>query len=460
VSNPQEEAVPSSGTTETITALLLAAVEAWIDLARRHGIGPDLPADQRVVLVYRKTTPGHWAGKEESHFSPSFRRLMEQTADSKDAQTTDATARLHAEAAAFSRASGRFVAWLGDHLSSRAGAALLGEYFRRAGGLVRDGETAKSVCHAFARELTDTSCELVTLLLVHGFDAEIEFDLSPHVRFRRLTDIDIRTHGQPVEAHLTDAIHDTDWVCEMHRTVVKAKPDELNHGEAAAGAVLSALCLAERGRAGFRVLSEYLASPYLRVGSTVGGRRRYTSPIGEAMYLKLDAIEQLRSRYRQVQVVHHDQGLRRLRLPLRRLLLSSTREEVEDQLVDFVIGLESLLAHDTPNLESTFRFRLRGAALLPAGRFGDESARHEFMGELYGLRSSVVHGNPDHEEIGKAVPQALDALRAILCWHLDVVERGMHIDEVLRQLDLALVVGGEGWATRCSTGPASPTPLT
>jgi hypothetical protein len=116
---------------------------------------------------------------------------------------------------------------------------------------------------------------------------------------------------------------------------------------------------------------------------------------------------------------------------------------MEDILVDHIIGLESLLGRDTERLETTFRFSLRGAAMLPDS-FGDASGRIKLMKDLYDRRSRVVHGGDP--QLSEFLPKAHSVLRTIFKFYLDNVDTLGDTKEIIRKLDEAMVSGGQSWA--------------
>ncbi len=68
------------------------------------------------------------------------------------------------------------------------------------------------------------------------------------------------------------------------------------------------------------------------------------------------------------------------------------------------------------------------------------------MGDMYGLRSAVVHGNAYESIVANMVPQSADALQEILLWYLDHIEEFKTKDEARKSLDVAIVDGGSTWA--------------
>jgi hypothetical protein len=87
----------------------------------------------------------------------------------------------------------------------------------------------------------------------------------------------------------------------------------------------------------------------------------------------------------------------RVRLALRRWSSAADRESDEDRLIDYWIGLESLLLGSDAKAEVTFRAALRLAALL--ARTPDESIAIYKDAQLsYDWRSSLVHAGESREK--------------------------------------------------------------
>ena len=168
----------------------------------------------------------------------------------------------------------------------------------------------------------------------------------------------------------------------------------------------------------------------------------------DAAHINMDEVEiaSLQSVFALIERIHSDENLRYLRLPFRRLRLASTRKDREDRLVDYVVALERVLASDSSN-ETTFRFKLRGAALLPTS-FGDVNERIKLMNDMYGLRSRVVRGRADEAELTKMVPLLANVLKAVFLWCLDNPERFQEPQSMLAGLDAAMVAGGSRWADK------------
>ncbi|SRR6266851_4335970 len=104
-------------------------------------------------------------------------------------------------------------------------------------------------------------------------------------------------------------------------------------------------------------------------------------------------------------------------LPLNRYASTATRKEAHDRLIDSVIALESLLGSDS-QVEAGFRLSTRGGWLLGSS---PESRREvaKQLRDLYGVRSKVVHGDPDalrklDPHLAHHATEAVDLVRLIL----------------------------------------------
>lgn len=80
----------------------------------------------------------------------------------------------------------------------------------------------------------------------------------------------------------------------------------------------------------------------------------------------------------------------RFKVALRRLSLGIERENLEDKLIDYMIGLEALYLPDG-NAELSFRLSVRAAFLLSSKI--KRKNTYNFLKKMYNVRSSIVHGN-------------------------------------------------------------------
>ena len=129
-----------------------------------------------------------------------------------------------------------------------------------------------------------------------------------------------------------------------------------------------------------------------------------------------------------------------LQLPVRRLLSGGDRPNLEDSLVDYAVGLESLLADSAQRSELRYRFGVRGAVLLSDDP-KERPDNFKKMKQLYDLRSDIVHSNKyDATILAASVDFAEMALRK--CWHWsfenwrDRANNSPAVEEIDRQLFL------------------------
>lgn len=106
-----------------------------------------------------------------------------------------------------------------------------------------------------------------------------------------------------------------------------------------------------------------------------------------------------------------------LRIPLTRLLDGANRDRRQDAVLDYSIGLESLLTKGVKD-ELSYRFALRGATIINWHGGGKQDA-YESLRKFYELRSRIVHGSHvDDVQLSAARHIGESALRQILWWFL------------------------------------------
>jgi hypothetical protein len=434
---------------DTIAELLSDAVSAIIVLVESHGIGSDLPINRYQVMWMEPVDPNSSQSRIEELTEPSFHLLQfEQPMLHAQLYANPAVKKILSDAAGFVKQNGI----LGPmHFGSPESLAeqLLATYFNRVGSFAIDDQIAREVCTQYVEDLRTNTGVIASVFLVENFSASTPFNLSKEVRFRQIERDDIDRYGRiPFHPFIgrdqpwLDLKH---WVCDVEQVSPKDTMVIFNgHGELAEQ-IAGALNLSTEGTAKFTLLANYWKSPFISSGTVAGGNPFPTSGVGNPVKLDPDGVKAFQSIYAGVQRIGTDSRLAHLKLPFRRLRLAASRASNEDRLVDHVIGLESLLASDSPYLETTFRFRLRGAALLPQS-FGSPRERIDLMSKLYELRSSVVHGKAAPKEVDEFLPMSERILRSILLWSLNRAGAINTIRDVVRRLDEALVTGGSTWA--------------
>ena len=321
-------------------------------------------------------------------------------------------------------------------------------FVKEVGSLFIDTEVATRISSQFIDDVLSSTVSVVSAYLIEHFTASEAFLLNEHDRFRPISMKDFEQFGaiEPGGWPGFDRpwLNSSNWICETGDAGPKDTSEARNRHRDHIEEILGALGLTSSGRVSCRLLSSRLSSPFFGGGTISNGNISYTSGSGSAVALDDAGVERFKGNYALVRRIFVEPQLEYLRLPFRRLRAAASRSENEDRLVDYVIGLERLLVRDSESLEVTFRFRLRGASLLPS-TFGDADERKRFMGKLYKLRSDIVHGNVETARVNEMVPQAEDALRAIFLWFGKISETAQ-IQNVIKNLDNALVEGGSVWA--------------
>ena len=103
----------------------------------------------------------------------------------------------------------------------------------------------------------------------------------------------------------------------------------------------------------------------------------------------------------------------------RRLSLGIERKELEDRLIDYMIGLEALYLPDG-NQELSFRLSLRVAFLL-CSDLTKRKEMYKFIKGMYDTRSNIVHGTKHKHELNVDKVSKLEELlrRSLKLWICD-----------------------------------------
>ena len=416
---------------------LESTVELAIKLANEKGLDRSIPVEASVVHWLEPVDDNREEGKTELREEPSSNELVHVLGS--ELLQSNQFKQLEAAAIAIMKAEGH----QHDLASSSPGIRLLTVYFSQVGVLELNAEAIKEVARKFETAWRSTSIEDVSQYLMKGFSAAAPVATGEGLILRPINKDDISRYGRIRPGSLLIStppwISSKDWVCEITSTATWESP------QATKTDIIDALCIALRlakpGRVRMQLLGQYRLNPFLRQG-VISGQPFVTSRLGGPMALTEAEVKTLGKYFVEVRQILQGGPLRPLSLPLRRLRLSANRTEPEDELVDYVIGLERILAPDTPALESTHRFRLRGAALLPAS-FGTVAEREKFMNSLYKLLSDIVHGGTTKSVPLEILPRAEEALIAIIRWCIDHEESGTSL---VQSLDHQMIIGGSEWA--------------
>jgi hypothetical protein len=376
----------------TVTNALEVAVASVVAIAKRHGLHqvPDVsyqiewmePEDEtRAVGKHRELS-------QQSYSLWYFEHRAEIDGD-------PGVQRLNTIAKEAFETKGKKLQFIGTN--ERLGLVLLNAYFEEVRRFELSKEAAARISQMFISDIVAETAIASATFRVRSFSTNDPFELEGGISFRPIAERDIRIYGRTDDVFrftkglMIPQLDSRDWICTIERSVRKDDLTEFNYMDQIIEDVATAFALTTPGRTSFLLLDKSIRSPFLHFGRTVGGAEVLTTRAGYATSLTSEDIARLRKIFALVQRAKNDNTLRYLQLPLRRLRVSTTRQNEEDHFVDCIIGLERLLAHDTDKLEATFRFRLRGAALL-SDAYGNARDRYRLMSQLYGTRSRVVHG--------------------------------------------------------------------
>lgn len=402
--------------------------------------------------------PQHAGGRFEDRTEASFILLRSQNPDLFEQIWTTSAVR------EFLSISSRFASEKGQQppVFPRDGSTLAGQllsiYFNTVGSFTLDDETLVGSCVQYCGDLEASATVVSTLVRIGNFEAESEFDLIDGVIFRQLGKQDIDRFGRIEGSGVPELsqslrnipwLNTSDWICEIERISPKNTMEVINGTHDFVQGIVTALGLSVSGRAVFSPLATNWKSPYIGLGMSHGGNPLYSSGTGGRVALTNADKVDFQKVYDATCNVSDQPEFQHLSLPLRRFRLGSTRSNNEDRLVDFVVGLENLLACDSPNLETTFRFRLRGGALLPDS-YGTARNRINRMGEIYDLRSRVVHGTASLAQVDLLVLRAEEVFKLILRWYIDHAKSIGDNKMIVKEIDEAIVGSGIMWAYESS----------
>lgn len=321
---------------------------------------------------------------------------------------------------------------------------LVGEVFEQEGRFNYNSERCEEVSRLLARDLTASTFEAKHLFLVKDFHAPSAFDLSEEIAIRPVTRDDAeqcarRTRAFPsISDYNRYPVLGEDWVIDATVSGPRSTNQAIEWPhEGGKDAVRVALTLACSGHSSLYHLMSYSAHPFASVGTSWG-----TLPegLGAARHGAMNfSAEHVASAQRLFgQLTGASQALRSgLTFAMRRMLSGADRRNDEDRVVDYVIALERLLAPDSSSLEVTYRFRMRGAVILPDS-YGDAERRLALMTDLYEARSRVVHGD-GQQDAGATADQAGEVLRSVLLWYLEPSHLFQEPRSLMRTIDQQMV---------------------
>lgn len=313
-------------------------------------------------------------------------------------------------------------------------------YFSAARSVSLDEDLLQQTAEEYVRDVQAEEFVYVTVLQVSGFSADAAFELSDEIKFRPVTQDDIRHYGyEPLPVRDRPRLNTRDWMCVIRQTY-KADDYTAHHRSRDIWEpLIGALGLVCEGSTSFSLLSEGPASPYLSSTHFGSTHQIRSSPHGNAIHLDSDGIDHYQEMFRLVKPVC-DGNTKHLAPAFRRFRAAAGREIMDDKLTDLVIALESLLVPDGRKGEIRYKFGMRGGALLPE-RHGGPRERRKLMQKLYDARSQVVHESKGtaQSEVTWLINRATDGFRTIF---KTLAQSPVGVEKSIFALDDAMVDGG------------------
>jgi len=301
-------------------------------------------------------------------------------------------------------------------------APLFKTYLERIEAFVYNRRRAQQLIQMMLHQLSATEVEVLGLIILEGFEAERPFYLESRLHMRPIEERDLLMLGRQdffssFEPYDMSRWPHTDWwVCETKLLNPRGTSIGWERIHDITDRLTSALRMFKPGGVAIGFGTHQLSSPFGRMGRTRGGKLDQIT-IGQRRYvLSGSEITKFVRFWRKLRPLWEDPQ-HYLHVPLRRMRAAGTRAQKEDAIVDYVIGLEALLGTREEQTELSYRFRVRGSVLL-ADKKSERKNYLKALGDLYGLRSAIVHGSHiSTHELEEYLPLAESALRLIWNWY-------------------------------------------
>jgi len=401
------------------TNLLQAAVR----LARDHFRSTFVPTCDVEVMVMEPSEPDRWSSKRFVHQEIDTWRLH----DFESNKLHKSIEWMNASNALQTYVDANNIRPIGFQVQDVEGlylVPLFRLYLRTAGGFVYRKRAAEKVVRGLLDHLDSPAPEVRGLIVLEDLSSGRPFRLEPSMGIRPILQDELVTLGRTGNAmgwglRLGQDIPRTDWwVCEVRLPNPRGTADGFNRMHDVRTLLALALRAFKPGRLSIGLATAQVVGVFGRMGQIRGARPEQISR-GEGEYSLSDreipAFRRFWRKFRNIMEQEHHY----LQVPIRRLRAAGTRTEREDALVDYVVGLEALLGTEEERTEVGYKFRVRGSVLL-AKRRSERRDHLRFFGELYRLRSRIVHGQTvSGEELEQALPKAESALRTVWRWYFD-----------------------------------------
>ncbi len=399
----------------------VSLLQAAVRLVRNHFGSTLVPTRDVEVEVMELDKPGHWSGKKFMHQEIDDWRMYDFISNelSKSNEWVNASKTLEAYT---KKHNVEPVGFFMHDVGSLYLAPLFRLYLRATRGFVYHRSVAERIVGELLNNLSTPSPEVKGLIILEGFSSPRPFQLESTVHIHPIS------RDELIELGRIDTILDrrfgektprTDWwVCEVRLPNPRGTSEGFNRMHDVSDLLALAFRAFKPGGLSIGTGTIQLVDVFGRMGQIRGGRLDRID-VGETKYsLSSKEIPAFRRFWQNFKkIMEQDQHY--LQVPIRRLRAAGTRTQKEDALVDYVIGLEALLGTAGEKTEMSYRFRIRGAVLL--AKYRSERRGHlRLLGELYNLRSRIVHGQTvSNEELERALPKAEGALRTVWRWYFD-----------------------------------------
>ncbi|MCK4715592.1 MAG: hypothetical protein KAT54_02180, partial [Candidatus Marinimicrobia bacterium] len=333
----------------------------------------------------------------------------------------------------------KFVKQLGRHYWRKNFAQIMIlDYYNKLGSFNFEKNIVDETVSDFNSAIHSKYEKIFLVYSFQNFNAENSFSLNKEISFHPVTYEDLKIYAVKdqwiFQTH--SLINLTDWICEISINGRKDTYDDINNANEIINNIQNALFLTKKGCTTVHLKLKVIQNPFLSEGSQIGGLKK-SSGIGNPIFLDVNDIQRFINYYKIIRKIENDDKYKFLRYPLIKIRDAVNRSKRSDTFLDYIIALETLIAHDTEALESTYRFRLRGAFILNS-EFGTARSRINLLSKLYGIRSDIVHGRKIKEGMYKLVLKLDDIVRSIFRYYLHRLYR-TNPKDLIRVIDEKMV---------------------
>lgn len=430
--------------------LLEGAIKKIIEFAHNRNI--NFPIARYQTIWMKKTGKNTSQSQQGIYEFPDFLRLYRDLKE--EIENIQEVRDFRKCVEKFSKENGNFLPFFSVNDSiGRQTEFILDSYFYEVNEFKLDKKIVCLTCRKFKEDICSKQATLVAILKVDGFESVSSFALEEGIIFRKTTMKDIQNcsiyRRFEMLSPYAESLNIDGWVCEIRKDIQKdragAQPDiakeiTINNFHLLPELIAESFNLVHSSRLGLQLMYKTMESRYIRNSVTAGGKDIFTSRHSDKAKITKRKITQLQEIYKTMKSFKNSNEYEDLGLPLRRLRLAASRQDLSDHVVDCVIGMEYLLAPGGG--ESKYKFCMRGASLL-SNKFGTVEERKKLMNDLYDKRSAIVHGRRNaQEKIKNISPMAEAALRELFVWYLTKGKEIGNRNEIAGKLDLSFINGG------------------